>query len=83
MTTVTVIQIVRKHLADNGYTGLMVPGGECGCELDDLQPCGESFAGCVPGYRHADPREKSSSDAWAIWSKQEPPTAQEWEDAGL
>lgn len=24
---------------------------ECGCDLDDFQPCGEDFSQCIPAYR--------------------------------
>ncbi len=42
----TVIEILKQHLVDNGFDGLVNGDAECGCELSDLQPCGESFAGC-------------------------------------
>lgn len=51
----TVITIVADHLRANGFGGLVQPDEECGCELDDLQPCGESFASCLPGYKHLTP----------------------------
>ena len=78
MTTETIIQIVRKHLADNGYSGLRQPDAECGCELDDLNPCGDSFAECKPGYRHADPRP-GQEDGWAIFPSWVTPKPEEWE----
>jgi hypothetical protein len=43
-------EIVKKYLKDNGYDGLYVPG-ECGCEIDDLQPCSEDMSECKPGYK--------------------------------
>ena len=48
----TVIEIVKKYLEENGYEGLVHADGECGCELDDLAPCDEWFCqGCEPGYK--------------------------------
>jgi len=42
------ISIVRNWLKENGYDGLFID--DCGCVLDDLQPCGKDFAWCKPGY---------------------------------
>lgn len=42
--------ILKQWLSANGYDGLY--GYECGCELDDIAPCGEgSVLSCEPGYR--------------------------------
>ena len=42
-------------LRAHGYAGLCLPGDEpCGCQLDDLRPCGEVSDLCVPGYMGAD-----------------------------
>ena len=71
MTNKTVIQIVAEHLRANGYSGLRNEDG-CGCEVDDLQPCGDDFAKCEAGYKHSDPRE-GRKHVWAIFSKPEPP----------
>lgn len=46
-----VIDIIKQHLIDNGFDGLCNPGIECGCDLDDFQPCGEDFSQCIPAYR--------------------------------
>ncbi len=40
-------EIVEKYLRDNGHDGLA--GEECGCQIDDLFPCGEFGLDCVPG----------------------------------
>ena len=74
----TIIQIVRRHLEDGGYTGLALPDGECGCELADLHPCGENFSACRPGHKHMDPRPEYTGN-WAIWLRKEAPTIDEWE----
>ena len=53
----TVIEILKQHLIDNGFDGLVNGDAECGCELSDLQPCGESFANCKPAYKYEDPSQ--------------------------
>lgn len=72
-----VIKIVRQHLLDNEFTGLMTLEGSCGCEIDDLVPCNSDFSQCVPGHKHADPRPEEP-DGWAIWEQKKPPTAEQW-----
>lgn len=47
------IEIVKKYLKEEGYGGLVCPQIECGCCLEDLQPCGEDFAECKPAFKHA------------------------------
>lgn len=64
--TKTIIEIVADHLRANGFDGL-VADGECGCELSDLQPCGESFAQCKPGYKVPDPNGEPGD--WLITTK--------------
>ena len=52
----TVKEIVKKYLEDNGYDGLCT--FDCGCPIDDLIPCGDCFESCVPGHKkitHAGP----------------------------
>ncbi len=43
--------IVIEYLKANNLDGLYSDGGECACELSDLQPCGESFSDCHPGIK--------------------------------
>ena len=45
----TTREIIIEHLQSAGFDGLA--GEDCGCGLDDLMPCGESFADCVPAHR--------------------------------
>ena len=42
--------VLASWLKANGYDGL-VSDHECGCLVDDLQPCSEDFSDCEPGYR--------------------------------
>jgi len=46
----TVLEIVKKYLQDNGYDGLY--GDECACCVDDLIPCDADFSDCKPGYKN-------------------------------
>lgn len=64
----TVIQIIKAHLTAGGFDGLMNSESECACDLADLQPCGESFGDCSPGYRGADPE---SPGCWRMYSSKE------------
>jgi hypothetical protein len=43
--------IVLQYLKDNGYSGLISTGQECGCEIDDLMPCEQPSQDCTPGYK--------------------------------
>lgn len=45
----TVKEIVKKYLEDNGYDGLY--GSGCGCEISDLMPCNEYVIECQAGYK--------------------------------
>ena len=42
-------KILQKWLKDNGYDGLAMK--DCGCGLDDLIPCGNSFEDCIPARK--------------------------------
>ena len=46
----TVKDIVKKHLEDNGYDGLFLEES-CGCILSDFMPCDNPSQECVPGYK--------------------------------
>lgn len=46
----TVKEIIKKYLEDNGFDGLCTD--DCGCGIDDLFPCCEDMcADCVPAYK--------------------------------
>ena len=45
----TAKQIITQYLKSHGYDGLWT--FDCGCELQDLGPCGSIGLGCEPGYK--------------------------------
>lgn len=45
-----VIDIIKQHLIDNGFDGLMTEDDECACTIDDLRPCDGDFAECIPAF---------------------------------
>lgn len=45
----TIEEIVKKYLMENGYDGLV--DDECGCCIDDLMPCDSETKNCRPGYK--------------------------------
>jgi len=49
----TVKELIVKHARENGYDGLVEPFGECGCEIDDICPCGDmkDVTDCEFGYK--------------------------------
>ncbi len=42
----TVKNIVAEFLKAHGFDGLC--NDDCGCDISDLNPCGECFYSCVP-----------------------------------
>lgn len=57
----TVSQIVKKYLNDNGFDGLY--GDHCGCGLDDFMPCDGECSSCEPAYKHICPGADKCPDA--------------------
>jgi len=49
------LAIAREWLYNNGYDGLY-DEYECGCELEDLMPCGRPNPDCMPGYKVVCPK---------------------------
>jgi len=45
----TVFEIVKQYLEEHGYDGLC--SDFCGCELDDLAPCGNMADDCYAAYK--------------------------------
>lgn len=46
-----VLDIVREYLITNGLDGLVAEGGECACDLKDLEPCENLDGSCQPGHK--------------------------------
>lgn len=64
----TVLKIVKQWLEDNGYDGLMSPGGECSCLLSDLAHCCKDFSECRPSYRiECDCKDVTQLQAREVW----------------
>lgn len=53
----TVIEIIKKNLIEDGFGGLYNEDLGCGCEIDDLEPCGEIRSDCKAGYKHQGDKE--------------------------
>ena len=47
----TLKEIAKSWLKTNGYDGLFSIDGNCGCEVDNLMPCGAPDPDCEPGYK--------------------------------
>ena len=47
----TVGEIVKQWLEEHGSDGLCDPDAECGCGIDDLNPCGGLCDDCIPARR--------------------------------
>lgn len=47
--TLSVKEVMKKWLANRGYQGLC--SEDCGCDIDDLFPCGEYCGACRAAYR--------------------------------
>jgi hypothetical protein len=61
-----VVKIIGEYLKQHGYDGLFNVDDECCCELNDMVPCGNCFAGCKLGYKRA-PRADLGEDMDAEW----------------
>ena len=42
-------EIAKEWLTQHLYHGLFTD--DCGCEVDDLMPCGSPSENCEPGYK--------------------------------
>jgi hypothetical protein len=47
----TVIEIVKKYLKENGYDGLYNRNAECACATNEVCPWGEIGGQCEPAYK--------------------------------
>jgi hypothetical protein len=51
----TASEILKNWLIENQYDGLC--NRDCGCDVDDIAPCGQIGTDCQPAYRVAYPFE--------------------------
>lgn len=51
--TFRVSDLLVKSLREIGAEGLC--GDDCGCQLDDLIPCGDDPSNCMPAIKQKDP----------------------------
>ena len=47
---INVLEIIERHLKENGYDGLYHEN-DCGCEIGKLAPCDSCPLDCLPGYK--------------------------------
>jgi len=62
----TVKEIVKKYLEDNGYDGLCCP--YCGCEINDLMPCDSVSGECEVAHK-----EKPTEDNYEDYDPEDNP----------
>ena len=62
MDNPAVAKMVEVWLRDNDYSGLW--SEECGCEIDDLMPCGEYNSDCQAGYKKDCTQECEHEDTY-------------------
>jgi hypothetical protein len=58
------LDLLKQSLKAQGYEGLCSDG--CGCDIEDLAPCGNCWCQCSPGYRHAVDPGKNYGFEWEI-----------------
>ena len=51
----TVKDIIKEYLINNGYDGLFSSDTECACTIKDLNACDERCDDCEPGYLQKTP----------------------------
>lgn len=67
----TVKEIVADYLREIGADGLCHPATECGCGVDDLQPCNYGNFECVPAKKVPVPDEYADDvDEWYVPMKE-------------
>lgn len=49
----TCLDIIIEYLKAHGFDGLVNEDLECGCVLEDLQPCASDMSECKPGHKVA------------------------------
>jgi len=58
----TVGEIIATWLKEHGYDGLC--NEDCGCSIDDLMPCGETFNDCRAAYKRKATDEEKDELTW-------------------
>ena len=62
-----VLGIVKSWIKENGRDGLVNGDAECGCLLDDLEPCTEmSSYHCEPAYRRGATKDDDSDSEYVM-----------------
>jgi hypothetical protein len=65
----TIKEIVKEYLSNNGYDGLFSDIIDCGCEISDLMPCCyEGIENCESGYKYC---RKGDNRNWVILRSKE------------
>lgn len=75
MTTPTVQDLAKNAVAERlrvlGFDGLLQEDGECGCEVDDLMPCGLALhvvQDCRAAYKvETDPTDCGCENGTCEW----------------
>ena len=55
--------IIKQFINDNGFDGLVNCHIECGCDKDDLAPCGQ------PNFTHCEAAYKTLKDSEVVFTK--------------
>ena len=67
---------LAAKLTADGYDGLAGQG--CGCDTDDLAPCGEDCLSCAPGHRVACTAEMQDDAPCGCYEECTAPGVGEW-----
>ena len=60
-------QIVLQYLKENGYDGLASDDGECGCDLENLMPCGFQDTFCEAAHKEKPAPDSEFADCdWVM-----------------
>jgi hypothetical protein len=62
----TALEIVKRYLREHGCDGLVRDSGECGCTIDDLAPCCQSFVECEAAKNDPEKAKDQGCDFWMM-----------------
>jgi hypothetical protein len=65
MKKLSLKDVVKNALKEQGYDGLFNEDADCACELSDLFPCYSPSAECLAGYKSPCPSSCGEHD-WHI-----------------